>query len=234
MQDETAKELCGHFYRALVENTSGARDYGKAFLAATNALRASAHTGGSKKNPRGEKDVTTSNAVLHGGTSQDGSVGFSGASRRDGVGGAAQEGGQETSRRGLVRPWHEEDVVLFLSKDGDTEPIYLWRKPKVPPPLLPAPIAADVPAGVEESRGAEEAGDAALKALFAQHGLGMLCADLCRELGVDGVDDLKHVTPEDLDDLPNYLKDKLKPVHKRKFKAMIASQPSVATLQGQS
>ena len=26
-------------------------------------------------------------------------------------------------------PWHLEDVVQFLSKDGDSEPVYLWRKP---------------------------------------------------------------------------------------------------------
>ena len=226
VQDETAKELCELFYRALVQNESGSRDYGQAFLAATNALRASAHTGGSRTNPRGEEDVSTSNVVLHSGTSRDGSVGSSGTSLREGVGDAAQEGGQETSR-GPVRPWHEEDVVLFLSKDGDTEPIYLWREPKVPLPPPPPPTAAGILAGAEKPGGAEEAGDAALKALFVQCGLGSLCADLCRELGVVKLADLSDIDKEMLDDLPNYLKDLLKPLHKKKLLALIG-QPTAA------
>jgi hypothetical protein len=40
-----------------------------------------------------------------------------------------------------VKPWEEEDVVLFLSNDGDSEPIYLWReRPVVNAPL---PVSAD-------------------------------------------------------------------------------------------
>ena len=34
-----------------------------------------------------------------------------------------------TGTRAKVMPWHLEDVVQFLSKDGDSEPVYLWRKP---------------------------------------------------------------------------------------------------------
>jgi len=231
VQDETAKALCELFYRALVQDGSGERDYRRAFLGASNALRTSAYTHGAAQRPREEEDVTTSNAMLYSGTTWDDSVGLD-ILHDQAVGGVAQ--GQATNRGGHVGPWHQEDVVLFLSKDGDCEPIYLWRETKVPLPLLLTPIAANIPADGAESGCDEEVGDAALKALFVQHGLGALCADLCRELGVDGVDDLTHVKPKDLDALPKYVKDKLKPVHKRKFKAMIASQPSVVAPQDQS
>ena len=66
----------------------------------------------------------------------------------------------------MLQPWHMEDVVLFLSDDGDSEPIYLWRK-------------------------RPESADAALKQVFEQHGLGALCIDVCRELGVTGLYDLE-------------------------------------------
>ena len=48
--------------------------------------------------------------------------------------------------------------------------------------------------------------------------------DVCRELGLAGLDDLAHVTPKDLDDLPNYLKDKLKPIQKKRLLALIGQQ----------
>jgi len=218
VQDETAKLLCQLFYNALVQDGSGARDYRRAFLAASDTLRSSAHTGGSKIKLRGADDATVSNAVLHFGTTRDGILSIL---REEGVGGAAH--GHATSR-GQVNPWHVEDVVLFLSKDGDTEPIYLWREPKVPP-SPPTPTDDDVPPGTEEYGGAEEPGDASLKALFSQHGLGALCVDVCRELGVNNVCDLAYVKPEDVDDLPNYVKS----VHKRKLKDMMESQASLAT-----
>ena len=44
VQDETARELCELFFRALVEDASGARDYKRAFFAATDALRLQART----------------------------------------------------------------------------------------------------------------------------------------------------------------------------------------------
>jgi len=63
--------------------------------------------------------------------------------------------------------------------------------------------------------------DAELKALFKYCVLGSLRVDVCREFGVHSVDDLRHLKPEDLDDLPNYLKDKLKAVEKRKLIAFV-------------
>ena len=45
VQDETARELCELFFRALVEDASGARDYKRAFFAATEALRLQSRTG---------------------------------------------------------------------------------------------------------------------------------------------------------------------------------------------
>ena len=70
--------------------------------------------------------------------------------------------------------------------------------------------------------------DAELKALFKYCVLGSLRVDVCREFGVHSVDDLRHLKPEDLDDLPNYLKDKLKAVQKRRLTAMFASQVSTS------
>ncbi len=77
-----------------------------------------------------------------------------------------QSVGARGGQRGMLQPWHMEDVVLFLSDDGDSEPIYLWRK-------------------------RPESADAALKQVFEQHGLGALCIDVCRELGVTGLYDLE-------------------------------------------
>ena len=74
----------------------------------------------------------------------------------------------------------------------------------------PTPTVFHDPAGAEKSAVAEEAGGAALKALFVQLGLGALCVDVCRELGVDSVDDRSIVTLENVDALPNDLKVRLK------------------------
>ena len=127
-----------------------------------------------------------------------------------------------------MRPWHQEDVVLFLSKDGDCEPIYLWREPKVrPTPLVPSAVANGTLLG-----GAEEPVDAGLKAFFEERGLSALCYDVCRalkEMGVEHVDDLTFLTPQDLDDeLPKYLKIELKTIQKRKLSAIIGLQPTTA------
>ena len=143
VQDETAKALCELFYRALVEDASGKRDYKAAFLAATNALRLSAHTGGIKTKPRGEtEDMIASTSLLHRGTTR--SI-------------SPQEAG---SSRGPVRPWNEEDVVLFLSNDGDTDPIYLWREKPAPALSNLAPADAMV-IGVPDA--AEKSVDAGLQ-----------------------------------------------------------------------
>jgi len=118
---------------------------------------------------------------------------------------------------------------LFLGKDGDIEPIYLWRQRLAP--LLPSSVSHDLlPSSVShdlESGGAEEAGDAALKALFVQRGLGAMCVDVCRELGVESVDDLSYVTLEHVDELPNYLKDQLKGVRRNKLLALLGLKPRV-------
>ena len=42
VQDETARELCEHYYRALLEDKSGVRDYKRAFFSAIDAMRLSA------------------------------------------------------------------------------------------------------------------------------------------------------------------------------------------------
>jgi len=188
--DETAKELCQRFYRSLVENASGARDYKRAFFAATDGLRSSAHTGGAAKMPRGAMDLddSHSNSLLS-----------------DHV----------QSRRG-PDPWLQQDVVLFLSKDGDSEPIFLWRKRPALPSLPSAPTS--------EKLASVEPVDAGLKALFEQHELGALCVHMCQALGVVKVGDLSEIDKEMLDDLPNYLKDQLKPLQRKRLLAMIASQ----------
>jgi hypothetical protein len=38
-----------------------------------------------------------------------------------------QSVGARGGQRGILQPWHMEDVLLFLSDHGDSEPIYLWR-----------------------------------------------------------------------------------------------------------
>jgi len=204
--DETAKEVCQRFYRALVENVSGVRDYKRAFYAATDGLRSSAHTGGASKMPRGAMDLDDSHS-----NSLSSDHIHSSSTRSD----SPREGG--SSLRGS-EPWHQQDVVLFLSKDGDSEPIYLWRKR----PALPS---SDIPSAlVVLELAAEKPVNAVLKALFEQHGLGALCVDVCQELGVVEVGDLSEIDKEMLDDLPKYLKDQLKPLQKKRFLAMIASQ----------
>ena len=102
-----------------------------------------------------------------------------------------------------------EDVVLFLSNDGDSEPIYLWRESPVASAPLPA-VAG------------EGAVNAEVQALFNQHGLGAECVDVCTELGVTSLNDLHLVTEQDVDELPKHVKDKLKPVKKAKLKALIS------------
>jgi len=205
VKDETAKELCEHFYRALIENQSGAREYKQAFLAATNAVRSTAHTGGAACLHRGAEDVAAGICMLHGSNTR--SVG--------------PEGGG--SSRGKVLPWFQQDVVLFLSKDGDSDPIYLWRERLTLPPAI-----SDVSV-IQESGAAEEPGDVALKDLFVQHQLGMLYVDVCMELGIEKVGDLAGVDRDMLDDLPNYLKDQIILFHKNRLLALIGLPPPACT-----
>ena len=113
-----------------------------------------------------------------------------------------------------------EDVVLFLSQDGDSGPIYLWRERKSPQSYT-APAAGDQP-------GAMETLDTALKDLFEQKDMAEFCADVCAELGVTKLRHLAELEKEDLDDLPKYVKDKLKPRHKRALLGMIGGKATVA------
>jgi hypothetical protein len=181
VHDETAREMCGHFFSALGNDKKRKRDYYGAFAAAMKEMRPLSHTHGAKDLPH--------------------TVGVSAS--------VGARGGQ----RGIVNPWEEEDVVLFLSNDGESEPIYLWRKRPVA--SAPLPATSEV----------EETVDAGLKEVFEQHGLGAVCIDVCRELGVTCLSDLeKHVTAQDVDDLPKYVKDTLKPAQKSKLKALIGRQ----------
>ena len=54
-----------------------------------------------------------------------------------------------------------------------------------------------------------------------------MCVDVCRELGVDSVDDLSYVTLEQFDELPNYLKDQLKGARRNKLLALLGLKPRV-------
>jgi len=218
VQNETAKNLCEIFYRCLVEQASGIRDYRQAFLAATDALRKFAHTGGAKNG------ASSSSRMQNGGAS---SSRFTRSIDKE------QEDVAETSSGGRKPIWHQEDVVLFLSQDGDIEPIYLWRERLAVPraPVVEEHYSAPV---VEELAAAAESVDAGLTALFKQYGLSSLCSDVCRELGVVEVGDLSDIDKEMLDGLPNYLKDQLKPLVKKRLYAMIASHAIMASSSGGS
>ncbi len=193
VQDETAWELCKLFYRALVEDASGARDYKRAFFAATDALRLGSCTGGAAHLPRGEQAID--DLLWH----QDADT----MVEVDEMA-ALPVGMGEASRRGPVLPWHQEDVVQFLSKNGNSDPIYLWREQQE----VSAPCAAQQPPAAKSL-------DAALSSLFEQHGLGALCAYVCKELGVDNCGDLAEVEPKDVKNL------NLRPVHEKKLLKMI-------------
>jgi hypothetical protein len=56
--------------------------------------------------------------------------------------GASASVGARGGQRGIVKPWEEEDVVVFLSDDVE-EPIYLWRNR----PVASAPLPASADAG---------------------------------------------------------------------------------------
>ena len=106
------------------------------------------------------------------------------------------------------------DRVQFLSQDGDSPLIHLWRE---------RPEVSSAP-GAEQPPPTATPLDAALVTLFEQNGLGALCADVCLELGVNTCGDLALVAKEDLNTLPKYVKDKLKFVQRRKLEQLIDSQ----------
>jgi hypothetical protein len=139
VQDETARELCERFFRPLVEEKqAGKRDYRRAFFAATDAMRSSAHTRGAAHLPRGADASAVGDSLVPSTTTRTTSLTNSSMLLEDGVSTSEQEDHSGSSRRGIVMPWEEEDVVLFLSNDGDSEPIYLWRKRPVASTPLPA------------------------------------------------------------------------------------------------
>ena len=190
VQNETAKALCELFYCALVQDSSGARDYRRAFFAATDALRSSAYTGSSKTKPRDADDVGNSMSLRHSGTTRS----------------VCPQEAESSQVRATI--YHDEDVVLFLSNDGDSDPIYLWReRPPLAPPSLIMPSDIVMHALVEAEAGAELI-DAGLQALFEQYGLGNLCAEVCKELEVECVMDLAFVKLQYLENLPKYLVNK--------------------------
>ena len=141
VHDETAREFCHLFYQALVEQTRGGspshRNYRDAFVAATDDMRVHAFYGGAARLPTG---AAGGDVGLRAGTEGDCAAGTtelddprlqsehsyidmhaSAASLRE-HGCAAQQ------TRAKVFPWQLEDVIQLLSKDGDSEMIYLWRE----------------------------------------------------------------------------------------------------------
>jgi hypothetical protein len=127
---------------------------------------------------------------------------------------AEEEEQSGSSRGGPQRPWHMEDVVLFLSNDGDSEPIYLWRER----PVASAPFP--IPADAGQTLAAKEEVDAGLQALFEKYKLGAVCADVCSGLEVTCLDHLAYVGAQDVDDMAKSVK--LKPFHIKIIKTMIA------------
>jgi hypothetical protein len=72
--------------------------------------------------------------------------------------------GARGGQHGFVKPWEEEDVVLFLSNDGDSKPIYPWRKR----PVVSASLTASADAGHTVT--ANETVDAGLKQVLSSMG----------------------------------------------------------------
>jgi hypothetical protein len=102
VQDETARELCERFFRPLVNDqagkSTGKRDYRRAFFAATDAMRSSAHTRGAAHLPRGADASAVGDSLLPSTTSFNASL-EDGVST-DGVSTMLQEDGVSTARAG--------------------------------------------------------------------------------------------------------------------------------------
>jgi hypothetical protein len=92
-----------------------------------------------------------------------------------------------------------EDVVLFLSNDGDSEPIYLWRERSVASAPLPAPADAG------QTLAAKEEVDAEMKALFEKYDLGDVYTDVRSGLKVTRLAHLAHVEAQDVDEMAKYM-----------------------------
>jgi hypothetical protein len=118
VQDETAREFCFFFYRALVEDASGARvhrDYLQAFFEAVDDMRARQGTGAAAaQRARGAgASVASVDPALGGGVTRntDSEMELEHDVEIDQCGGA--------SARGHVLPGQQNDIVMLLSKDGD-------------------------------------------------------------------------------------------------------------------
>jgi hypothetical protein len=188
VRDETAREMCGHFFSALGNDQKRKRDYKGAFAAAMNAMRPLSHTHGAADLPR--------------------TVGASAS--------VDARGGQ----RGILFQWRTEDVVLFLSNDGDSEPIYLWRKRS-------SVSSSSAPEAVGQEEAPEQVVDAELRKQFEKDGLGIVCAEVCRDLGITRLEHLAYVNEKDLEHL-HCFKNKLQPVQQRILKALIRVHRPVA------
>jgi len=110
VHDEAARELCDNFYRALMEQTkegvSDPRDYRRAFDTAVAAMRKLSVNEGIHYCP--DESIGT---VL--GTE---------------ISMLRQQGADAKSSQSQLEPLQSEDVIQFLSKDGNSSPIHLWRK----------------------------------------------------------------------------------------------------------
>jgi len=98
-----------------------------------------------------------------------------------------------------VRPWFQEDFVSFLSNNGNSKPIYLWREKLSAPPTDPSDVEHTAPPTESESLGSSNVGD---------------LVDVGKEIFVD---------------LPKYhIQDQLMPIHQKRLFSMITPQPSSA------
>jgi hypothetical protein len=177
------------------EHAMSVKDYQSAFVKATDILRVSAYTKGFP-NPMPTDSPAPSAAVD--------------ATRNSPSGDAVQdpivstESPNGTRKKVVVEKvsrWQSQDVVVFLSQQGETEPIYLWREH----------LHAERPFPFETD----------LKVLFEKHELDVdLCARLCKELGVTRVCDMKLLSIGGLESLP-WLGDTDKIVFKRRLARMI-------------
>ena len=87
-------------------------------------MRLSAHTGGASERMRGAGSFECSVTLSSGAHATRDAPESANAEFKH----TAAEQEQTASTRGRAQPWHQEDVVVFLSQDGDSEPVYLWRK----------------------------------------------------------------------------------------------------------
>jgi hypothetical protein len=143
VHDETAREFCRHFYQALVEQTGNGssphRNYRGAFDAATAAMRVHAFTGGAARPPP-ETAAVYAGKGLRAGVEGDCAPGSrelddvdlqseqSDIELHATVTPLGESGSAAPTMRHKVFPWQEADVIQYLSVEGDSEAIYLWRE----------------------------------------------------------------------------------------------------------